>query len=140
MEYKFSDDGFLEIQQIQKCDMAFFYNRTPQAFRKELKLAGIFVRSANKWFYTTTEVAKIFKHFQPVSKADVENAQNRINEYRIKEQIRNAERNEKPTDSADSAGANDLQRTLGLGSDAVRARQKNIFEEDSQNTSSGISC
>ena len=91
-EYIFNEEGILQIQQIKKCDLAFFYNRTPVAFRNELERAGIFIMSGHKRYYTTTEVEKIFKIFQPITKCDVESAKSRIEQYLLGEKTRNIER------------------------------------------------
>ncbi len=81
MKYTFNNDGFLEIQQIKKCEMAYFYNCTPNNFRKELEKAGIFIFGFKKRFYSNIEVQRIFNHFGPISRADVENAQKKISDY-----------------------------------------------------------
>ncbi len=78
-QYIFNDDDILEVQQIRKCELAFFYQRCPYAFRKELEC--LFVTSYKKKFYTSNEVRKIFSHLGEVTRADVLNAQSRIEEY-----------------------------------------------------------
>lgn len=81
-QYIFNDNGVLEVQQIRKYDLAFFYNRCPFAFRKEIE--NLFIMSFKKKFYTSNEVRKIFAHLGDVTRADVENAQLRIKEYKRK--------------------------------------------------------
>lgn len=80
--YQFNEDQCLAVQQIRKCELAFFYHRTPCSFRKEIE--AIFITSQFKHYYTSTEVAKIFEHLGPVTVADVENAKDRISEYYYK--------------------------------------------------------
>lgn len=88
-QYTFNDEGVLEVQQIAKCDLAYFYNRCPYAFRQELEY--LFITSFKKKFYTSNEVRKIFAHFGDVTKADVNNAQQRIKEYhrKLRQKYRN---------------------------------------------------
>lgn len=78
-KYQFTDDGLLAVQQVRKCELAFFYHRTPVTFRKEI--STIFIKSAFKHYYSSNEVEKIFAHLGPVTVADVENARERIAEY-----------------------------------------------------------
>ena len=76
--YQFKDD-VLCVQQIRKCELAYFYHRTPVTFRKEIE--SIFIKTAFKHYYSSSEVEKIFAHLGPVTVADVENAKERIAAY-----------------------------------------------------------
>ena len=85
-EYIFDENDVLEVQQVNKCDLAYFYNRCPFAFRKEIE--NIFITSYRKGSYTASEVRKIFAHLGEVTRADVESAKKRIEEYKQKERKR----------------------------------------------------
>lgn len=82
ISYIFNDQDILEVQQIRKCDLAYFYQRTPFAFRQEIEC--LFIMSVKKKFYTANEVRKIFAHLGDVTRADVEKAIPRIEEYHRK--------------------------------------------------------
>ena len=61
--YAFSDDtqeGILLPQRIRKSDLAFFYGRTPDTFRKEI---DFFMEINRKRYYEKWEVVLIFKEF-----------------------------------------------------------------------------
>lgn len=90
MEYKFDSKGNLLPQVVKKCDLAFFYGVTPRQFRNEIEN---FISVQQTWNYTTQQVERIFKHFGSVpSRADVERAQPRIQEYLKEVRAKNVKR------------------------------------------------
>lgn len=88
LNYAF-DDGVLLPQQIQKCHLAFFYNRNPRSFRRELEK---FIYIGEGWYYTKSETEKIFAHLGSITAAEVEAAKPRISEYYREQRKRLRER------------------------------------------------
>lgn len=80
-EYIFNEKDELEPQQIKKNHLAFFYNVTPQHFRKELSNL-LFIRSFRKGFYSTDEVRKIMAALGTITRADVTRAEAKIKQYK----------------------------------------------------------
>lgn len=86
--YAFSDDtqeGILLPQRIRKSDLAFFYGRTPDTFRKEI---DFFMEINCKRYYEKWEVVLIFKEFGSISRFEVDKAQPRIDQYRRRIRIK----------------------------------------------------
>lgn len=77
--YTFDPEGILQVQHIAKCDLAYFYQRTPFAFRSEIEC--LFIMSVKRRNYTAQEVRKIFDHLGIVTRADVQSALPRIIDY-----------------------------------------------------------
>lgn len=73
------DDALMVVQRVKKCEMAFFYDRTPAAFRRELD--SLCIISNGKNHYNCTEVSKIFSQLGPITRACVQKAEQRITDY-----------------------------------------------------------
>lgn len=78
-DYIFNEDGTLSEQRIRKCELAFFYGRYPSSFRQELE--NICIIPNGKFYYSNTEVKKIFNYLGTLTRADVEKALPKITEY-----------------------------------------------------------
>lgn len=87
--YIFDIEGFLLPQRLLKCELAYFYGKTPRHFRRELENI-LFIKPGR--YYTKAEVAKIMQAFDLISREEVEAAQERIKKYLAKERERNKAR------------------------------------------------
>lgn len=77
--YRYDQEGILQAQIIQKCELAFMYNLTPQQFRQNIRL--LVKITSNRRSYSVNEVQAIFDKYGIVTKTDVENAIPRITDY-----------------------------------------------------------
>lgn len=77
--FKYDEEGILQPQIIQKCELAFMYNLTPQQFR--LNIRFLVKIAQNRRFYSVNEVQSIFDKYGIITKTDVENAIPRIQAY-----------------------------------------------------------
>lgn len=87
--YIFDNEGFLSPQRLLKCELAYFYGKTPRHFRRELENI-LYVKPGR--YYSKAEVAKIMQAFDLISREEVEAAQDRIKAYLTKERERNKAR------------------------------------------------
>ena len=87
--YIFDTEGFLTPQRLLKCELAFFYGKTPRHFRRELENI-LFIKPGR--YYSKAEVAKIMQAFDLISREEVEAAQDRIKAYLADERERNKAR------------------------------------------------
>lgn len=87
--YIFDSEGFLLPQRLLKCELAYFYGKTPRHFRRELENI-LYVKPGR--YYSKAEVAKIMQAFDLISREEVELAQDRIKAYLADERERNKKR------------------------------------------------
>ncbi|MBQ3688479.1 MAG: hypothetical protein II937_01275 [Bacteroidales bacterium] len=87
--YIYDLEGILTPQRLLKCELAYFYGKTPRHFRRELENV-LCVKPGR--YYTKSEVAKIMQTFDIISREDVEAAQPRIKAYLADERERNKNR------------------------------------------------
>lgn len=87
--YIFDTEGFLTPQRLLKCELAFFYGKTPRHFRRELENL-LYIKPGR--YYSKSEVEKIMKTFDLISRDEVEAAQIRIKAYLADERERNKKR------------------------------------------------
>ena len=89
MKYLFNEEGVLQPQRVLKCELAFFYGKTPRHFRRELENI-LYIKPGR--YYTKAEVEKIMQAFDLISREEVEAAQDRIKAYLADERERNKKR------------------------------------------------
>ena len=87
--YIFDNEGFLSPQRLLKCELAYFYGKTPRHFRRELENI-LYVKPGR--YYTKAEGAKRMQAFDLISREEVELAQERIKAYLADERERNKAR------------------------------------------------
>lgn len=86
MKYLFNEEGVLQPQRLLKCELAYFYGKTPRHFRRELH--NIMPIKSGR-YYSASEVKKIMEKFDVIYQSDVEIALPRIEKYLKNEKKRN---------------------------------------------------